>query len=103
MVGVSRIEIKENAADLKQLMHEQKSASAEERLHSLYLLKTQHTSITEVAELLGRHRVTVQRWLQEYEQGGLNALLAQPVRQGPPSLIPETVQVELVAKLIPNS
>ena len=100
MAGVSRIEIKESAADLKQLMHEQRRAAAKERLQTLYLLKSEQAeSVTHAAELLGRDRVTVQRWMGKYAQGGLTTLLAEPVREGAACRIPAAVQAELITQL----
>ena len=65
MAGVYKLEISETAADLKQRLRTQKTASDKERLPLLYLLKTgQATPIQSAATLLGRHRVTVQEWLR---------------------------------------
>lgn len=42
-----------------------------------------------LAAVLGRNRVTVQRWLRSYRSGGLNKLLEIYQPQGRPMLIPE--------------
>jgi transposase len=77
MAGVYKLEITETAANLKQRLRTQKTASDKERLQLLYRLKTgQATTIQSAATtLLGRHRVTVQEWLRLYRGGGLAALL----------------------------
>ena len=40
MVGVSRVEIHESQDTLKDLMRDEKTVDAKERLHALYLLKS---------------------------------------------------------------
>jgi transposase len=77
MAGVYKLEIRECEADLKTLLDRQKTASAKERVFLLYLLKREQVkSVTEAANLLGRHRVTLERWLGKYRQGGISQLLS---------------------------
>jgi transposase len=76
MPGVSRIEIVESSATLRDLMQQQTTIEGKERVQCLYWLKShQVASVTAVAELLGRHRVTVQNWLSQYREFGLSGLL----------------------------
>ena len=71
------IEIAESEQELKNLLRQQKTASGKERIHLLYLLKSKQVeSVTAAASLLGRHRVTLERWLGKYRQAGLAQLLA---------------------------
>jgi putative transposase len=45
-----------------------------ERVQTLYLLKTgQVETVQHLAVVLGRSRITVQRWLKLYRQGGLSS------------------------------
>lgn len=100
MVGVSRVEIHEDSETLKALMREQKTVEAKERLQALYLLKSgTASSVGHAAQIVGRHRITLQRWLTKYTQGGLEALLKPPSGQGCKSKVPEAIAVELKAKL----
>lgn len=100
MVGVSKIEIRESCAQLKTLMHQQSRAMAQERLQVLYLLKSrQAQDITTAAQLIGRDRTTVQRWLQKYQQGGIAKLIAARTGQGRKRLIDEPVNQALEAEL----
>ena len=47
-----------------------------QRIQALYWLKAGASqSLTDVAERLGVHRITVHRWLKEYSVGGLAELL----------------------------
>jgi transposase len=96
MVGVSQIEIRESCAQLNTLMHQQSRAMAQERLQVLYLLKSrQAQDITTAAQLIGRDRTTVQRWLQQYQQGGIAQLIAARTGQGRKRLISEPVNQAL--------
>lgn len=72
MAGVSKIEIRESEAELKELLRQEKTGSGKERIQVLYLLKTKKAkTVTEAAEMIGRNRVTVQDWVGKYRQGGL--------------------------------
>lgn len=100
MVGVSRIEIRESTDQLKHLMHLQTSATAKERLQVLYLLKSlQAKDISTAAQLVGRDRTTVQRWLLKYEAHGIERLIARRTGQGRKAVIPEAINQALVEKL----
>jgi transposase len=100
MAGVYKLEITETAADLKQRLRTQKTASDKERLQLLYLLKTgQASTIQSAATLLGRHRVTVQEWLRLYRGGGLAALLEHKPRTGRRQSIPQWAQESLHQRL----
>jgi transposase len=75
--------IHESAAHLKQLLKHERQPAKQQRLHALYLLASgQARYRQEVATLLGVDRNTVGRWLAQYAQGGLPALLAVYVPAG---------------------
>jgi len=100
MVGVSRVEIRESTEQLKHLMHLQTSANAKERLQVLYLLKSlQAKDISTAAQLVGRNRVTVQRWMLKYEADGIESLIAPRTGQGRKAVIPEAINQALMEKL----
>lgn len=68
--------IHESADELKQLLTRERHPAKQQRLHALYLLASrQARHRTDVATLLGVDRNTIGRWLTQYEQGGLPALL----------------------------
>ena len=76
MAGIYKLEIQESLEKLKKLLQQQKTATGKERVQLLYLLKTtQAQTIQQAAQLLGRHQVTMQDWVQLYCQGGMTALL----------------------------
>jgi predicted ArsR family transcriptional regulator len=57
--------IEATVSELKIIMQRQRTISNRQKVQALYLLKSGFSqSITDVAELLGVHRVTVQRWLK---------------------------------------
>jgi transposase len=90
MVGVYKLDIAESVEDLKQLLRLQRSASDKERIQLLYLLKSEQAkTVQAAAELLGRHRVTVQEWLRLYRQEGLSGLLSHKPRLGQQYSIPQ--------------
>jgi hypothetical protein len=89
MVGVCKIEITESEAELKELLREQKTVSSKERVQLLYLLKSQQVeSVTQAASILGRNRVTLERWLGKYRDGGIERLLASYWKRGRKRHIP---------------
>lgn len=100
MAGVYKLEIAESVEDLKQLLRVQKSASDKERIQLLYLLKSEQAkTVQAAAELLGRHRVTVQEWLRLYRQGGLVGLLTRKPCLGRQHSIPQWAQDALSQRL----
>lgn len=100
MAGVYKLEIQEDEEQLKQLLRQQKTASAKERVQLLYLLKSkQAKTVQDAAQLLGRHRVTVQEWLGRYRSGGIDGLLKHPRPTGRPRSIPQWAEVALSKRL----
>ena len=100
MVGVYKLDIAESVEDLKQMLRNQKSASDKERIQLLYLLKSEQAkTVQAAAELLGRHRVTVQEWLRLYREGGLSKLLSHKPRPGRRRSIPQWAEDALQKRL----
>lgn len=100
MCRVVKIDITENDEELKTLLHKQHSASLKERILALYLLQTKQVeTVQHLAVLLGRGRVTVQRWLRQYREGGLNALLEVKTKTGRKPIINSAVREKLVQEL----
>jgi transposase len=88
MSGIVKIEISESVEVLKNLLAAQKTAFGKERVQALYLLKTKQVeTVQHLAAILGRNRVTVQRWLRSYRSGGLSQLLSQHKSPGRPMVI----------------
>lgn len=100
MAGIYQLEIKESVKDLKQLLRQQKIVSSKERIQLLYLLKTQQAkTVEDAARLLGRHRITLQKWLRRYRDSGLDGLLESKTRFGRPRAIPTWAEVALLKRL----
>jgi transposase len=96
MSGKVKLDISESAETLKTLLKQQKTATGKERVQALYLLKTKQVeTVQHLAVVLGRNRVTLQRWLSRYRSGGLNQLLEVGKSTGRTPLIP----VEVVERL----
>lgn len=101
MSGVVKIDITESSEFLKTLLSQQKTATGKERVQALYLLRTQQVeSVQHLAAVLGRNRVTVQRWLSQYRTGGLQKLLAANKPKGRPMSIPEWAILALKPELL---
>jgi len=78
--------IEATTTELKIIMAGQRTVTRSTKVQALYLLKSGLSqSITDVAELLGVHRITVQRWLKQYNDGGLSSLLKLRRSTGRPS------------------
>jgi hypothetical protein len=76
--------IQESADELKQLLAREHHAAKRQRLHALYLLASGQARFRgDVARLPGVDRNTVGRWLDQYAQGGLPALLTLYVPTAP--------------------
>ena len=100
MSGVYHLEIIESEKELKTLLGNQKTASDKERIQLLYLLKSgQAKTIQQAASLLGRHRVTLQKWAQRYRQGGLEQLLSHSPRSGAKSTLSDAAETALKNRL----
>jgi len=100
MSGVYRLEIQESEAELKQLLRQHSEVGAREKVQLLYLLKSQQAAtIKAAAQMLGRHRVTVQNWLRQYRQGGLSTLLSVKSSPGRPRSIPAWAERALSGRL----
>jgi transposase len=75
--------IHESADELKQRLTRERHPAKQQRLHALYLLASEQARFRgDVARLLGLDRNTVGRWLDQYAQGGLAALLTLYVPPG---------------------
>jgi len=72
-----RLGVKESAPELNRLMRAEADNLKRARLHSLYLLKTrQGVNATQIGKTLGFSRQAINRWIELYKKGGLQALLA---------------------------
>ncbi len=57
--------IEDCVTELKIIMSQQRTITNKQKVQALYLLKSGLSpSITDVAELVGVHRITVQRWFK---------------------------------------
>jgi transposase len=100
MCRVVKIDITENAEELQALLKKQHSASSKERILALYLLQSKQVeTVQHLAVLLGRGRITVQRWLRQYREGGLKTLLEVKTSTGRKPIINSVVREKLVQEL----
>jgi transposase len=100
MAGVTRIEVRETAAELEDLIQKQSNPQLKERLQVLYLLKLpEPMSISVIAKVIGRHRGSVQAWLSQYRSGGLEQFLHIGQSTGRPRAIPVWAVASLKQRL----
>jgi putative transposase len=85
-------------------LSEQRTIINRQKIQALYWLKAGLSpSLTDVAERLGVHRITVHRWLKQYSVGGLTSLLTIGKSTGRPRVIPKTIIAGLSKKLSEES
>ena len=101
MSGRVKIEISESAETLKTLLKKAKNPQEKEKIQTLYWLKTKTvTTVKQIAIMLGRNRVTVQKWLRKYRTGGLDLFLEPKINLGGrPRAIPGSVIDKLKEEL----
>ena len=93
-------DITESAEDLKALLRKSTQAHQIRRLSALYLLRSgQAKNRTQVADLLGVHRLSVGNWFEAYEAGGLEKLLKRRYAPGRVPALTEAQRADLRAEL----
>ena len=93
-------EISESVEQLQGFMRHESDAAKKQRLHALYLVVSQQAkNRTQVASLLGVHRITVGRWFAAYRKGGLNGLLEIKKPPGRVPLITVDIQAGIKERL----
>ena len=92
--------IHESVDELKQRLARERHPVKHQRLHALYLLASGQARFrSDVARLLNLDRNTVGRWLDQYEHGGLPALLAVYVPAGKRKPLPADQLTQLRQRL----
>jgi transposase len=88
-----------DAASLQARYRRERRPDVRPRLHGLWLLRTGR-SAREVAEVLGVHERTVQRWVGWYRAGGLAAVEGRHAGgQGAPSFLTAEQRADLAAEV----
>lgn len=101
MSGVIKIEILETVDELRELLKSTQSKEITERVQALYWLKSGQVQTTKaIANLIGKHRVTVSRWLSSYKAQGINALLNTGKSSGRKKKLSPSVEASLRQELI---
>ena len=100
MVGVTSIQIKESLPELIEQLPQAKTSTAQQRLQVLYWLQQENPpTIETIAQSLGKHRNTVQRWLSKYRNGGLESMLKIKQSPGRVRVIPQWAENALAKRL----
>ncbi len=100
MGRVKKIEIKESAPALLELMRTEKRPLVQARLQALYLYKSgQAPDYATISQQVGYERHTVGKWFSQYEQKGLAACQALEMGKKSGSIINGQALAELQQKL----
>jgi transposase len=100
MVGVTSIQVQESLDSLAERLRQAETPIAKERLQVLYWLKQKHApSISTIAQALGKHRSTVQTWLSQYRQGGIELMMSVGKSNGGVRVIPQWAEDALAKRL----
>ncbi len=100
MAGVCDLKIKETKLQLRDILSKQKNAVNYKKIQALYLMKTgQVDTVMAVSEVLGVHRVTVQKWLKKYRDQGIDGLLTNKKSTGRPSVVSDSMLSDLQENL----
>lgn len=96
----TKTQILETESELKKLLSRETDGRIKEKLQALYWLKTKKLyTIGQIAELLGCHRVTVQRWFDDYRQRGIEGILNRKKSPGRPRAVPPEIVNQLTKEL----
>ena len=100
MSGVIKREITETVDELKELLKSTESQGVKERVQTLYWLKSEPVKTTQVlANLVGKQRTTVSRWLSSYRTGGIKALITKRTSSGRNKKLSSSVEASLKQEL----
>jgi transposase len=92
--------INEDVSELKRSMKTEKDDRLRERIHMLYLIKSEEAKTRiSVAQILSRNRNTIGNWLDTYEKEGLSGLLTIKTKPNRRLSIPSDVLQHLEQKL----
>lgn len=80
MGKTARLHIKETSEELKTLARKQKKPKNIDRIRSLQLIQSnKFNTRQELADYLGYHIRTMERWLSKYKKGGMDQMLIPEV------------------------
>jgi len=93
-------EIQESISELEKLMKTTKKARLRERIHMLYLIKSEQAKTRQiVARVLSVNRATIKRWLNTYEMEGISGLLTIKTKPNRKPSIPPDILRQMKQKL----
>lgn len=100
MSGILKIKISETTDELKELLKSIKEKKVKERVQVLYWLKSEQVKTENaIANLTGKHRTTVSRWLSRYRTGLMNTLLKKGKSTGRSRKLNDEIEKSLKQEL----
>ena len=95
----AKLEIKESLSDLKKIKTKQKSLQAQKRVLALIHIKTgKFGTRIGLAEGLGVHIRTLERWVNQYKEGGIAEMLSDKPRPKPSGIITSEIHEGLARR-----
>lgn len=96
----SKIKVKESLAELLKQQNIQTKAKNLRRIQSLIFIKeSRFKTMHELAEYLGVHKRTMERWLAKYHEGGIDAMLIAANRKKLSKIITPTAHKALYERV----
>ena len=94
------LEIKESVKELERLKKKQKTLGFQKRLMALqHIALKKHDTRNELANYLGVHIRTLERWMAIFKQGGISELLARKPRRKGSKIITKEMHLGLQERL----
>ena len=94
------LEVKESEAELKQILSNQKRMKGEKRIKCLiYLKSSKFDTRLELADYLGVHIRTMERWLNCYKSGGVEEMLTDKPKNKQSKIITPIIHEGLKARV----
>lgn len=94
------LNIKETLEDLQKFLRKQHTLKGEKRIRSLILLKSNRFKTRQkVADYLGIHIRTLERWINNYKKGGIKKMLTDKPKIKKKKLITSNIHQGLEKKL----
>lgn len=100
MAKKTKYQVKESHEELKSWLKKVNKSRDIIRINSLiYLKEERFSTMIELSEFLGVHRRSMERWLNKYQEGGIEKMLIQKTRNKGSKIISEQVHLALAKRI----
>jgi len=92
--------IDQSLEDLMSLRSKIQNYQSSQQLNCLILIKSaKYSTLNEIAEHVGVHYSSIQRWLKDYKENGIQSLLSPQTRNKPSKIITPEMHLAIEEKL----